>query len=59
MRLKLFSADFWVIESGIEALTENIPIENVAALLSPTVLENCPQCYPLTVRKKYFAWMIK
>jgi hypothetical protein len=42
MRLKLFSADFWVIESGLEAITEKIPIEDVAALLSPSVLENCP-----------------
>jgi hypothetical protein len=42
MRLKLFSADYWVIDSGLEAKTENIPIEDVAGLLSPTVLENCP-----------------
>jgi hypothetical protein len=42
MRLKLFSADFWVIDGGLESITDNIPIEDVAALLSQSVLENCP-----------------
>ena len=59
MRLKLFPDQFWVVDKSLEKMCENMTFENIATFLSPTVLQNCPQCYTFRVRAKVFTYQIK
>ena len=58
MRLKLFAKDFWVIDVNLDEKCSGLKFEKIAKILSPTVLQFCPQCYPFTVRAKIFTHIL-
>lgn len=59
LRLKLFPEKFWVVDRYLEGTTENMKFENISKLLSPIILQNCPQCYSFSIRAKVFTYLIK
>lgn len=57
-RLKLFEADFWVIDKSMATKTANEPFHKIAARLSQIAISNVPWVYDFKVRAKVFSNML-
>jgi hypothetical protein len=57
-RLKLFPADFWIVDKSLASRVDQVDLEAVSKVISFSLYQNAPQTIPFAVRAAVFRQLI-